>query len=283
MFSEGTQTPILDANGNGIGNEKADRTMAQQASVGKQLAWLDDIPTIGGLSVKGTVSGEREIRIGEPVNIFVEDVIDLNGIDRVWMVVAPPDIGGGSVEEPETEFASAEFVAAGSNCFETVYNDFDMPGTYMISVFASDTEGMVSLPTMTSVIVQGLSTEHSHYLFFPFVAYDSSWETEIGVVNMSHETVSGSFIAYNEGGIAANSPLTATLAPKARKRLIVGDDFRNADQIRYVEFKSDKSGVAGYQRPFVEPLIRAAIPAVVSGQAEELHVVHIASDEPGGR
>ncbi len=280
LFSNGTQTPLIEADGDGTGNEKEDRLLAMDTRLGNEYAWLEDIPAIGEVSAKSLTTYSREIESAEPAVVRAEDVIDIDGIQRVWFAASPPDVGTGPADEPETEFDTTDLAPAGGDCYETVHDQFTTPGTYMIAVMASDTKGNVSLPAMTSITVRAADSGQSHSLAFPFAVSDASWETEIAVVNpYPDEIVQGVFTAYDADGLAAASPIDAVVRPKGRTRLIIGEDFPNPHRVRWVEFKSDKPGAVGFQRPSRDGILRAAVPAIAPSDDDKIFISHIASDQ----
>ena len=75
------QIPLLDANGNGVGNEKADKEIAKTIKIGNETKSAGDIPLIGNVSPAQTLEN------GKSALIYAKDVTDANGISRVWAVI----------------------------------------------------------------------------------------------------------------------------------------------------------------------------------------------------
>lgn len=136
------QSPIIEANGNGIGNEKEDRTLADNIVIGRGYVPASDIPYIQSISVDGT----------SVATIQAVGVIDSDGIDRVWAVITSPGFAPESPDTPVTDLPIVEMTDPDNdNTYEGQYNDLTINGTYRIDVFAMDTQGNMSLPRSTSI------------------------------------------------------------------------------------------------------------------------------------
>ncbi|MEA3361280.1 MAG: hypothetical protein U9R17_18000, partial [Thermodesulfobacteriota bacterium] len=141
------QNPLLDGNGNGIGNEQDDRDIVRTLKIGNETKSAGDIPVIGSISPDQTLNVETSALI------YAENVIDADGISRVWAVITPPDYSPGSSDNPVTDLPILDLSLKGSNRYEGTYNNFTSPGTYTIAIFASDTTGALSMPKATTVTV----------------------------------------------------------------------------------------------------------------------------------
>ncbi len=142
-----SQNPELDANGNGIPNEKDDKIMARLVTIGQENIPANDIPLIGDVSPDQTLDGETSALI------FAEDVTDANGVGRVWAVITPPGYHTISPDTPITDLPTFELNSAGDNRYEAVYRGFTTEGDFNIAVFASDNgdPSAISLPKTTTV------------------------------------------------------------------------------------------------------------------------------------
>ena len=136
----------LDDNGNGTGNDTDDGKLAKDHTIfaGPQMANVR--PSIG------EVSSPIVLRDGTTAAlIYAADVTSLNGIDRVWMAIIPPDTDSSAI--PLTGLPMVELLYNPvTQRYEGVYNDFSMNGIYGISVHASDIIGNLSKPAATKVI-----------------------------------------------------------------------------------------------------------------------------------
>ncbi|MCF8145708.1 MAG: SMP-30/gluconolactonase/LRE family protein [Deltaproteobacteria bacterium] len=143
------QTCQLDANGNGIGNEKEDKELANQLRIGNETKSAGDVPVIG------TVSPVQFLQTGTSASIYADQVIDADGISRVWAVITPPGYTSGGTDTPVTDLPTLDLNSVSNNRYEGTYTNFATPGAYNLAVFAMDRKGVLSLPVQTSVTVSG--------------------------------------------------------------------------------------------------------------------------------
>jgi hypothetical protein len=136
------QTPQLDDNSNGIGNEKLDGLISRYYSIGVGIMLAGDDPVIGSVSPGQTLYGDAS------ATIWAEDVTTTGTIDKVWAVISPPAYVS---EYTDTELPTIELVDDGNGHYEGTYDDFSVYGNYTIAVYAMDTDGNVSLPKDTYV------------------------------------------------------------------------------------------------------------------------------------
>ena len=86
---DGKQTPQIEGNGNGTGNEKADKEIAQSIKLGNETKTAGDIPRIESVSPAQTLTGGETSAI-----IYAQNVVDADGIQEVFAVIKPPDYSG---------------------------------------------------------------------------------------------------------------------------------------------------------------------------------------------
>ncbi|MBF0538560.1 MAG: hypothetical protein HQL03_09950 [Nitrospirae bacterium] len=150
-FSQFHQTPQLDDNGNGIGNEDTDGDIAETYNIGKGIATGADIPVVGSVSDPQTLNAT-------PSALLWANITSSVNLRNVWAVIRPPDFNTGSTSEPVTDMPNIELTYNTSNKrYEGTYNKFTEKGTYEIAVFAMDEDNSVSLPKTTTV-TQTVST-----------------------------------------------------------------------------------------------------------------------------
>ena len=142
-------TPLIEGNGNGIGNEKGDKTLAQAVELGLGIQSGSDLPSVGSVSSPDTVS------VGRSAVISATGVVALNGVSRVWAVVTPPGYSI-SPDEPVTDLPTVD-LSLGNGRYEGTYSGFSTEGTYNIVVFVEDNEGFLSLPAQTTIVSTSLS------------------------------------------------------------------------------------------------------------------------------
>jgi DNA-binding beta-propeller fold protein YncE len=142
------QTPLLDANGNGVGNEPEDGTLVQDTYIGNGTVIHGDAPVIGSVSPDQIISGTSSALL------YASGVTDNDGIARVWAVIRPPDYNQGSSDNPVQELPSLDLMPTGADQYEATYNGFTIEGTYQIAIYARDRIGNTSIPQLTSVSVE---------------------------------------------------------------------------------------------------------------------------------
>ncbi len=145
---EDKQNPQLEANGNGVGNEKADQEIANAIKIGNETKTATDIPSIQ------TVSAPQALSAGDTsAFIHAQNVVDADGIQEVFAVIKPPDYSSGSSDNPVTDLPTITLTSVGNNSYSGTYDGFTSQGVYSVTVFARDGEGILSLPYQTSVTV----------------------------------------------------------------------------------------------------------------------------------
>ncbi|RZB38122.1 MAG: hypothetical protein SRB2_00468 [Desulfobacteraceae bacterium Eth-SRB2] len=129
--------------------------------------------------------------------------------------------------------------------------------------------GLINLPA---------SSSFENLLYFPHIASNSTWETEICVINTSSEqSLSGDLIAYNNSGQEVSST-PVILSSNGRREIIIGDELPNPSGIGYIIFESDSENVCGYTKFYIEGKYRVAVPAVSDINTGDIYLSHIASN-----
>ncbi len=106
-------------------------------------------------------------------------------------------------------------------------------------------------------------------LYFPHVASDGHWETEIALLNTipGGTAVHGQLQAFTKDGGSPTETITLDIPPGGRRELTIGNAFRSPAEIAYMLFLSDSGFLAGYTR-FNEPGNRVSLPVVASAVTE---------------
>lgn len=147
------QNPLIEANGNGIGNEKEDKEIAAQIKVGLEKAPAGEIPRIQAVCAAQTLpEGVTE------ASIYAQNV-EGEGISEVFAVIKPPNYVSGSPDNPVMDLPKIQLSPMG-NRYQGTYQEFTAAGTYNIAIFAKDEKGFLSLPVQTTV------TTYSPCLYF---------------------------------------------------------------------------------------------------------------------
>jgi hypothetical protein len=140
------QTPQLDVDGDGVGNEKADYEGAVNLFIDGRLVSADPVPYLvpTRLTPATTTSDSAtlSVRVGPP------------GVDlrHLWaLVVSPVDSPG----NPATQISTLAFSPGEkSGIYEGTYDGFIMDGIYRMLLFASTPADLNSAPVLMEVIRQ---------------------------------------------------------------------------------------------------------------------------------
>ena len=135
--------PLVEANWNGTGNDKEDKTLAGQVAVGLGILSASGLPTIESISPLQTIV------VGNSAQVYAKNVVAIAGVNRVWAVITPPDFSNSS-DDPVTDLPVCE-MSGGSGQYQGTYSGFNTEGTYNIAVFVEDDDGFLSVPLTTTV------------------------------------------------------------------------------------------------------------------------------------
>ncbi len=145
-FSFSEQHPEIDANGNGVSNEKEDIIIAGEYTIGIGTIHGIDVPTIESISDPQTLSGGMT-----NATITVEGVNSAGTIAEVWAVIDPPNYEPPSPSEPVTNLPTVSLTNRGGGTYSFTYSGYTVTGDYEISVYAKDTDENISEPKTTTI------------------------------------------------------------------------------------------------------------------------------------
>jgi len=117
-------------------------------------------------------------------------------------------------------------------------------------------------------------------LYFPHIACNAKWETEICIINTSiTNNLTGAIKAYTNTGAFASSK-SINLKKNGRRSFIVNRDFVQPSKIGYIIFqpKPNSTYVCGYTKFHVAGKYRVAIPATSQVNSKDIYIPHIASN-----
>lgn len=139
------QHPLLDADGNGTGNELQDHTLAKNIYIGGLSRINGDSPVISKISPDQMITGNS-------ASLYAE-VTDPDGIAHVWGIIRPPDYRQSASGNPVYELPRTDFLPGKDNRWEAEYRRFDIRGNYQIAIYARDRMGNTAVPKLTKVSV----------------------------------------------------------------------------------------------------------------------------------
>ena len=138
-----SQNPEIDDDGDGIGNEKTDGTLASNSYAGKGFNMAGDIPSI-------RISPDQVLNGGTSATIAVE-VVSTGRITRVWAVVHSPEFTN-TPDNPITDLPSFDLTWDAQNQrYEGTYHDFTVMGTYTVTVYAMNENLIISFPKTVKI------------------------------------------------------------------------------------------------------------------------------------
>ena len=141
------QHPLVDADGDGVGNEAIDLTLVTDVYVGSGSNRDADAPAIGSISPEQLIEGTNT------ATVYADDVPDPDGVARVWAVVRIPNYQQADPSNPIQELPGFDLAPVGNDRYEFAWDGFNSTGTYQIAIYSADREGNTSIPQLTTVIV----------------------------------------------------------------------------------------------------------------------------------
>lgn len=136
------QTPMLDDDGNGVGNEIGkDGDLAKRFVIGNGIMVASDEPSIGNAPPRQEIDGLKN------VEIWADNIIVSEPLDKVWAIIIPPDNSGSC----EIKQLRIELFDDGTGRYAGDYNLFYRQGVYNVLIYAKDASGSVSDPVKTTV------------------------------------------------------------------------------------------------------------------------------------
>jgi hypothetical protein len=121
--------------------------------------------------------------------------------------------------------------------------------------------------------------EFTDILFFPHIASNINWETEVSIINTSStDSLTGTLKGYDNAGTLVETK-AISLAANARVQYTVGSDFSTPSDIGYMILESDSPDMVGYMKFYVDATYRGAIPATSKVNSSQIYVSHIASND----
>lgn len=144
------QTALIEANGNGTGNEKEDKMLADTIVIGRGAMSASDLPVIRAVSPDQVLNGESS------AEVFAGNILSLSPIVRVWAVVIAPAEQPSSPDDPIMELPEIELQGPdNAGNYQGIYEGFTLNGTYHVNLYAKDSQGTFSLPGLTRIIQTG--------------------------------------------------------------------------------------------------------------------------------
>lgn len=135
-YSDRSQVPLLDDNGNGIGNEFTDGIFSRTYALGSGVLLAGDEPLVAAVNAPATITG------AELAEIEAIGVTSTGTIDSVEAVITLPTCE--EIRLPMQNAGESRFVVQTQALA-------DVTGLYDVAVIARDDEGLSSLPVVTRI------------------------------------------------------------------------------------------------------------------------------------
>jgi sugar lactone lactonase YvrE len=200
------QNPVLNDNGNGIGNEAGDGALAAVTYIGNGNGLEGGAPTIAA------VSGDQVIS-GNTATLSAYGVTDGDGIARVWAVILPPGYSQPSPDNPVQEYPTIDLEPVeGEDDYTVAYDGFQFDGTYQIAIYARDRMLNTSQPYLTTVSVN-LVQKRKAIVAAGGTASDVLWPGRERAVQLAYQALA--YQGYRDEDIYLMSPASIPGISKA--------------------------------------------------------------------
>jgi len=155
----------------------------------------------------------------------------------------------------------------------------NIDGYVEIQMTVTDDEGATASEIMTISITSVEGPVYTSKLYFPHIASNDRWETEICLINKTGQSITGMIEVYSSNGNRI-SQMGSTVNGYGRRSIVIGNEFSAPEDIGYAIFLSNSSNLCGYTKFYREGLYRVAVPAIDEiSSGEEIYVPHIASNK----
>ncbi len=138
------QHPSIDANGNSIANELTDYEIAEVLYLGDGVAYADDPPLIGSVSV---------VRDGNLLTITAHDVSSTKPVTKVWAVIRPISYCPGTSEDMPQEVFEQELFDPDENGTYSYTLNIDNACKVTVYAMSLDTEGEPNISAPSEPII----------------------------------------------------------------------------------------------------------------------------------
>ncbi len=142
------QTPLLEADGDGVPNQAGDFQAVQNRYVGNGTVLNSAVPVIDA------VTPAQNLTDTSTAALWAEGVTDEEGIARVWAIIRPPDYMPPASGNPVQSLPQVElWPTATEGRYEGTFDQFTSQGIYHIAIYARDRSLNTSIPKVTTVSV----------------------------------------------------------------------------------------------------------------------------------
>jgi hypothetical protein len=191
-----TQSPYLDANGDGVSDGKRDANVLRASGhvIGNGLLLAGDEPLIGG------VASERTLTETGSASLWAENITTTSDLTSVVAYIAYPARG-----DSATQVVELPLLDDGDGRYSGAFSDFVFEGEYLIQYVAINTEGYSSLldDSVMSTVTQSRTQSDR---FEQDDTADEASVIEVNAVQSQHHTLD---VATDEDWVVFYSSGTA--------------------------------------------------------------------------
>jgi tripartite motif-containing protein 71 len=170
LEGQSTQTPLLDANANAIGNEREDLAQSLDRCLGIEVneegklvrgckGYLSPPPQIEAIAADRDLYGEQSAELWLRVNLLLAD-----NINDAWALLTRPDAGSDARQafdrlpvitlqrdDAQPERWQATYAPGGKNRQGETYQGFDVQGDYQLAYYVRNKDGLMSAPLLGEI------------------------------------------------------------------------------------------------------------------------------------
>lgn|GEM_PF-4698731 len=214
------------------------------------------------------------------INFFEEllgEKFAIESMSHAWAEFYLPGYGWITVDPSQNEFAEVSNLRLVYSVGNNIIIDppCNSPDAWYCHNGKSMSLGYTVPFVEENIIIEELQEEKS--IYFPHIASNDRWDTEISVISKSHQELSGVLTAHDAKGNKI-SEKKLTLPGYGRRALKIDKEFSNDENIGYLIFAGDSSKICGYTKFYRKGQYRVAVPAVKEINSEDIYVPHIASN-----
>ncbi|MCX5824600.1 MAG: hypothetical protein NTY86_14115, partial [Deltaproteobacteria bacterium] len=106
---------------------------------------------------------------------------------------------------------------------------------------------MILASLLLSTVLLAAGSAYAVPLYFPHVAANFPWQTEIAIINTGDQSITGTLRGLSDvGQLIETKPVT--LSARGRRQITIANEFTNPADIGYIIFDTNSAAVQGYTK-----------------------------------
>ena len=185
LLTDPDQTPLLDDDGDGMGNGGGDGVVAGTKYIGGGNVAVNTVPVIGSVKPNQTADGSGT------AELWAKDISVPAGLAlaRVYAVIRPPEYGGATKGDTILEFPAVELLPQGGGVYGGSFNQLNLSGDYSVMYYAVDNMGNTSEPKVSLISVNN-PLKHKAILVALGDESDALWSSAQKGISISSKALS---------------------------------------------------------------------------------------------